>query len=1212
MEVEAEEKMGQREVLTEILATRLEDWGVEDPFNEKRAHKLKLSDLRRQYLMEEKERRQKGLRTLMVRNQIVIDTDMKLPVGKGQVIMTTDRTMLDYELTVGSEVGLGAVLPNARSAKHFMLELDLQQPLREFRGKRGMVGFDTEGKMLYIGRARNEDVFVAMAPNTFIRCEEEPCVAGYNTGRPQLSRRHYRQVVMMFAYFMAKIPELSFATPRGRSVYELNLESVSVKWDQVTNVLDHRTIKLNQRNTEKLDELMSEGYEEWVENAPRSWKKDGFLERHSPIVVTSRYGQNVEISEGGNETREASNWNKERDYSKVAFTTVALATLIECTEVTSWEVFDPKVLKRTFGTLYDGDNKNSRKKVNLQRLPMMTEEGTEIAIYDESGRKIPRRRATRQIEDPACGVLMDLVNVHNLFHPSREYPLSEDDRMEEYDELRPETGRVDVYPLGFLRTVGNVQAEGIPPCFYKGIKEISSKVRADPNGGNEGQQQQQLEQHEQQRNDDEDPTHAGAFATTAKDRATARGKQEQCRVALPWKRFHDKISCYDCPVSCRGEIVYAVNVRALKVRTGRSLFSDVIQPLVNMWERNEVRNTIKDHLVILKPEVFPSLFKWVSSPITSLIETIYEQEMIPGRHGGRRTEPAEARVVGSTGADAVLLPHRECSVSGDDIDEATRTEPRIDQGWLPDAVARVQGKEHPGSDEALITQNSVSDIHSSSILRSRTIPPSPPSRTEQCTSLLSAFQALFDDVKKLVADGVRRDITAIISAAPDQDSVDLAIARGRERESFLKHWLTIQRPLAFGQVDKQNTFVSLLQAVVADTDLISHGLPNFSEHAITPTTFVNSLIAMSSPTNPSPPVAPVMSSGSFLPLLKEAHSLLLSLPHLSPSGDQHDLIRRSFISTISHLLIRFVPSHRPRSSSSGASPRVPVFDSWASLGLQDDARTIIPLQLPSVSLPNPSQLAAQSALNTALVDDAAAEWSLEGITIPLIHTILNKSSLPIDFVTPLPASAPYINDTYHWVRHNYDPRKTIHRLALVVAIIVSHFLPCVFPPHPIPSDPFMSASDPFAVYQAYCSLPWESRQGKKGVSDRPIYISMVTTFIIAIYERDSPLGRRLFETKSLGSPWAAKHTVKGISYINLIRLGIVWGSRESYKNKGGFGTHWGLFNDSHLRTHYNELSRRLRSPDAFSSFDAVAYLVGDANARFLFQSVISLRVRPPL
>ncbi|KAH8980399.1 hypothetical protein EDB86DRAFT_2835364 [Lactarius hatsudake] len=861
MEVEAEEKMGQREVLTEILATRLEDWGVEDPFNKKRAHKLKLSDLQRQYLMEEKERRQKGLRTLMVQNQIVIDTDMKLPVGKGQVIMTMDRTMLDYELTVGSEVGLGAVLPNARSAKHFMLELDLQQPLQEFRGKRGMVGFDTEGKMLYIGRARNEDVFVAMAPNTFIRCEEEPCGAGYNTGRPQLSRRHYRQVVMMFAHFLAKIPELSFATPWGRSVYELNLES---------------------RNTEKLDKLMLEGYEEWVENAPRSWKKDGFLERHSLIVVTSRYGQNVEISEGGNETQEALNWNKERDYSKVAFTTVALATLIECTEVTSWEVFDPKVLKWTFRTLYDGDNKNSRKKVNLQRLPMMTEEGTEIAIYDESGRKIPRRRATRQIEDPACGVLMDLVNVHNLFHPSREYPLSEDDRMEEYDELRPETGRVDVYPLGFLRTVGNVQAEGIPPCFYKGIKEISSKVIKPISS----QFYNYISHRAVSRAGDMDTEKgtvtavlAGAFATTAKDRATARGKQEQCRVALPWKRFHDKVSCYDCPVSCRGEIVYAVNVRALK-------------PLVNMWERNEVRNMIKDHLVILKPEVFPSLFKWVLSPITSLIETIYEQEMIPEDTEDEEPNQLKLELLAAlertlcychTGNAACLVmtlmkplglsqglikdgfPMLFPVFKEKNILEAMKRGFQVDERKWPlknghPAIASRKAQEvtysvqHFHRTPRLSTVDKRGAYHAKLRLRHTLLINPSVSYNPSFSSIenramhisVIAFQALFDDVKKLVADGVRRDITAIISAAPDQDSVDLAIARGRERESFLKHWLTIQRPLAFGQVDKQNTFVSLLQAVVADTDLISHGLPNFSEHAITPTTFVNSLIAMSS------------------------------------------------------------------------------------------------------------------------------------------------------------------------------------------------------------------------------------------------------------------------------------------------------------------------------------------------------------------------------
>ncbi|KAH9028272.1 hypothetical protein EDB85DRAFT_2147990 [Lactarius pseudohatsudake] len=1286
MEVDAEEKMGQGEVLTEILANRLEDWGEEDPFNDKRAHKLKLSALQRQHLMEENERKQKALRLLTVRNEIEIDADMTLPVGKGQVIMTTERTMLDYELTVGSKVGLGAVLPNARMAKHFMLELDLQQPLREFRGKRGMVGFDTKGKMLYIGRARNEDVFVAMAPNEFIRCEEEPCGAGHKTGRPQLSRRHYRQVVMMFAYFMAKIPELSFVTPDGRSVYELDLESARVKWNEVTNVLDHGTIKLNQRNTEKLDELMSKGYKDWVKKAPSLWKKDGFLEKHSPIVVTSRYGQNVEIAEGGSEMREASNWNKERDYSKVAFTTVALATLIECTEATSWEAFDRKVLKREFGALYDGDNKNSRKKVNLATLPMTTEEGIEIPIYDETGRKIPRRRARRQPEDPACGVLMDLTNVHSLFHPEREYPLSEEDRMEEYDELRPETGRVDVYPLGFLRTVGNVQAEGIPPCFYSGIREISSKVRADPNGGDEGSSSSSststtsngsmtrtprtqvikpissqfynyISHRAASRAGDMDTEKgtvtaalAGAFATTAKDRATARGKQDQCRVALPWKRFHNKISCYDCPVSCRGEIVYAVNVRALKVRTGRSLFSDVIWPLVNLWRRKEVRGTIKDHVVIFKPEIFPSLFEWVSYPVTTLIETIYEQEMGKIQEDTEDEEPNQLKLellaalertlcychTGNAACLATTLmrplglsrglikdgfPMLKNVFKEKNILEAMKRGLQVDDRKWPlkdgyPAIASRKAQEVTYSVQhfhayhaklrlrhTLIVNPSISYNSSFSSVENRAMHVS-----------VIAFQALFDDVKKLVADGVRRDIAAIVSAALTQDAVDVAVARGRERESSLKHWLSIKNPLAYGKVDKQNTFVSLLQAVVADPHLISHGLPNFSGHTMTPTTFVTSLIAMSSPTNPSLPVAPVLSSGFFLPLLKEAHSLILSLARLSPSNDQRDLVHRSFINTLSHLLIRFVPSHRPRSSSSGASPRVPVFDSWATLGLQDDARTVVPIQGPSHSLPQLSQLAAQSALTSALGGDAAAEWSLSEITIPLIHTILNKSSLPIDFTAPLPANEPYVDDTYAWVRHNYDPRNPVHHLALVVAIIVSHFLPNVFYPSPIPSAPFTHATTTYDVYQAYCTLPWEARPGKKGVSNRPIYVAMVATFIIAIHEPDSPLGSKLAASKKLGSKWTTKHTVKGISYINLIRLGIVWGSQDSYKNKGGFGPdgHWGLFDRRHLHSRYTELTRILRSPGPFASFDAVAYLVGDANARFLCHSVIRLSVRPPL
>lgn len=88
-------------------------------------------------------------------------------------------------------------------------------------------------------------------------------------------------------------------------------------------------IKLNFRELKRLDTLIVEGYHDWVDSAPDQWKVDGFLQNKSPIVVTSRFGQNASIATPGNESEEASSWQLERDYSKLAFLTFALATSIQ-------------------------------------------------------------------------------------------------------------------------------------------------------------------------------------------------------------------------------------------------------------------------------------------------------------------------------------------------------------------------------------------------------------------------------------------------------------------------------------------------------------------------------------------------------------------------------------------------------------------------------------------------------------------------------------------------------------------------------------------------------------------------------------------------------------------------------------------------------------------------------------------------------------------
>jgi hypothetical protein len=92
---------------------------------------------------------------------------------------------------------------------------------------------------------------------------------------------------------------------------------------------DDLTIRLNFEDIQSLDNHLVDGYDDWVNGLPNHWKRDGFLEKHTPILITSRFGQNASIALPNNEDQEAEDWHQERDYSKIAFLTFALATSIE-------------------------------------------------------------------------------------------------------------------------------------------------------------------------------------------------------------------------------------------------------------------------------------------------------------------------------------------------------------------------------------------------------------------------------------------------------------------------------------------------------------------------------------------------------------------------------------------------------------------------------------------------------------------------------------------------------------------------------------------------------------------------------------------------------------------------------------------------------------------------------------------------------------------
>jgi hypothetical protein len=218
-------------VLENIVSTTLHDPADLDPFDEKSVYGLKLSKLQRLY--ENGDPRAVDL--LSNRHKIVIDKEFKLDFGKRQILLDTSETMIDYQLVVANSIGFGILLPNAGSDHRFGFNMDLKKPQKLFKGKHGMVGFDTKGRMLYLGRSNNEDVYLTMAPNAFLAGDLELCAAGHSTGLSVMSRRHYRQMVMMLAHFLSRIRHLAYMVMG--SVYDLDLEYEDPFWSDVTNIM---------------------------------------------------------------------------------------------------------------------------------------------------------------------------------------------------------------------------------------------------------------------------------------------------------------------------------------------------------------------------------------------------------------------------------------------------------------------------------------------------------------------------------------------------------------------------------------------------------------------------------------------------------------------------------------------------------------------------------------------------------------------------------------------------------------------------------------------------------------------------------------------------------------------------------------------------------------------------------------------------------------
>lgn len=388
-----------------------------------------------------------------------------------------------------------------------------------------------------------------------------------------------------------------------------------------------------------------------------------------------------------------------------------------------------------------------------------------------------------------------------------------------------------------------------------------------------------------------------------------------------------------------------------------------------------------------------------------------------------------------------------------------------------------------------------------------------------------AFDAFFEDTKALVAKGVRTDIAHQKASAPTKKLFAQISDYASTRESSLAAWLKIDHPLAFQDTKGNNVYKLLLQAVSQDDHAVAQGLPNWSLFATTRLALAESLFLMSHPShrsdqNTPTAKAPVLSTGSFFPVLKVVNHALVVLSRARDKEAIKSFVLNAFMMSFDIFKVDFFPQCLPPTGVRGRPQSTPLFNSWGHLG--NLHHPIVSMNVPS---PSPLVPPLNVAYNNANADNCHGPWTVTDLKLENVRSIILKSTLPTDYEIPAGAKDQYVIDTYAWVKQNYDHNKTLHHLALLVAIVAASFLPYLF----IPTDLkhlFTNAHTNADVRKVYEQIDWIDKPKQNGMVKRGIFVAMFTTYIIAIYEPESPLRTYMKSAKKggLGEGWRNKHS----------------------------------------------------------------------------------------
>ena len=176
----------------------------------------------------------------------------------------------------------------------------------------------------------------------------------------------------------------------------------------------------------------------------------------------------------------------------------------------------------------------------------------------------------------------------------------------------------------------------------------------------------------------------------------------------------------------------------------------------------------------------------------------------------------------------------------------------------------------------------------------------------------------------------------------------------------------------------------------------------------------------------------------------------------------------------------------------------------------------------------PVATTSQSVALSIAAGDVSAPWQIPA-KLRDMQSLWRKMTRPEDWSLKdaslgnarAQEEARYISETYDYVDEQYDGSNWTHHMAMVWAILFSRVVP--FISHDKHTT-YTRTTDTKEATRIVRAIRWKKAAGRRGVTDPRPYIVMVSTAILALRDRKSPLSRQAAKNKNaLCKPWTDKH-----------------------------------------------------------------------------------------